>query len=64
MATIIVHGVRTDVTLVGPDEDGDYMYRCAHGHSDDEWGYQPLEDMVSAAEKHADHDCPGGPSNE
>jgi hypothetical protein len=54
MAKIVILGQDCRATLTEPDEDGDYGYEATCGATEGDWGYQPIGEMISAAENHVD----------
>jgi len=54
MATIVIQGTHCRAVLTEPDEEGDYSYEAACGATSGDWSWQPIGDMIMAAEKHVD----------
>jgi hypothetical protein len=64
MAKIVILGRDCRAVLTEPDGDGDYAYNAACGASSGDWSWQPIGDMIQAAEGHVDAcQVPAPPAN-
>lgn len=61
MATIIIQGEYCKATLTEPDDEGDVGYVAECGATSEDWGNQPIGDMIEAAGNHVD--SPWTPAN-
>jgi hypothetical protein len=52
MAKIVILGTHCRAVLTEPDKDGEHGYVAACGGTEGDWGRQPMEDMVQAADNH------------
>jgi hypothetical protein len=55
MAKIVILGTHCRAELTEPDEDDDYSYEAACGATSGDWSWQPMQDMIQAAQNHVDY---------